>query len=181
MLPNANATHFCDIILDVGGSYRPVQENYLENQKSGSIRINCNNILSVISQFCLSVCRGSTAYTRLCRSLKYLLKVRYIIVNVARFLIFETFCLCRAKTLTYVWKNITKMNGIWVCFTKLSQNACRINTHSLIYWNSGCNCKLWKGLSWFYCVFGYFHTLRQSCFLSLCRWHNIFWEICQIT
>ena len=68
-----------------------------------------NGCLSVISEFCLSlssVCSASTAYTGLCRGQKNLLKkVRYIIPNypnVARFLIFVTLCLGRAKTLTYV-------------------------------------------------------------------------------
>ena len=51
------------------------------------------------------LCSASTAYTGLCRGLKYLLKVRYIIPNhpnVVRFLISETLFLSRAKTLTYV-------------------------------------------------------------------------------
>ena len=64
-----------------------------------------------------SVCRASTTYNSLCRGLKYLLKVGYITLNfpnMAWFLILETLCLGRANTLTYVWKNITKMNGIWV-------------------------------------------------------------------
>ena len=79
-----------------------------------TIKKNC---LSVGRSACRSVCHASTAYTSVCRGLKYLLKVRYIILNypnVARFLIFETLCLRRAKTLTYVWKKFTKMNGIWV-------------------------------------------------------------------
>ena len=57
------------------------------------------------SKKCLFVCSASTAYTSFCRSLKYLLKVRYIILIypiVARFLIFKTHCLGRAKTLIYV-------------------------------------------------------------------------------
>ena len=76
-----------------------------------------NVCLSVISDFCLSsVCCASTAYTSLFRGLKYLLKVRYIILNypnVAWFFIFDILCLGRAKTKTYVWKNIHKMNGIF--------------------------------------------------------------------
>ena len=75
-----------------------------------------NCCLSVILEFCLSVCSASTAYTNLCRGLKYLPKVRYskvkyIILNdpiVARFLIFETLCFGRAKTLTYIWKKYHK-------------------------------------------------------------------------
>ena len=58
----------------------------------------------VILEFCqLSVvCSASATYTILCRGLKYLLKVRYIILvypNVARYLISETLCLGSSKTL----------------------------------------------------------------------------------
>ena len=91
-----------------------------------------NVCLSVILKFCLSsyvICSASTAYTSLCRSLKHLLKVKYIILNylkMARFLIFETLCLGRAKTWTYVWKNLTKMSGIWVWYHIASPNFHRI-------------------------------------------------------
>ena len=63
------------------------------------------------------VCSSSAAYTSLCRSLKYLLKVSYIIQNypsIVRFLNFKTLFLDRSKTLPYVWKNITEMNNICV-------------------------------------------------------------------
>ena len=110
----------------------------------------------------------STAYTSLCRSPKYLLKVRYIILNdpnVVRFLIFETLCLGRAKTLTYVWKKYHK-NVPYLCFvahsiTKLSQNMCLINTHILMFQYARCNRKLWK-VFWFYCVFWVFIELIVS-------------------
>ena len=63
--------------------------------------------LSVILEFCLlSVgCNASAAYTSLCRSLKYLLKVLYDILvypNVTRFLISEALCQGSFKTLHYV-------------------------------------------------------------------------------
>ena len=64
-----------------------------------------NACLFVISEFCITVCSASTAYTRLCRGLKYLLKVPYIITNypnVVGFLIFETLCLGSLKILPYV-------------------------------------------------------------------------------
>ena len=114
-----------------------------------------NVCLSIISEFCLSVgrsvCRASTAYTSFCRGLKYLLKVRYIILNypnVARFLISEILCLGRAKILTYVWKKYHKterhLSLVTHNFTKLSQNVCLISTYILIYRYARCNCKLWK-------------------------------------
>ena len=37
---------------------------------------------------------------------------------------------------------------ITLCFSKLSQNMCPINTHILLYWYARCNCKLW-----FNCIF----------------------------
>ena len=40
--------------------------------------------------------------------------------------------------------------------TKLSQIVCLTNLHILTYVR--CNSKLWNAF-WFYCVFGYFHTL----------------------
>ena len=78
--------------------YKHVSDNSKKCKSVGNF-----GILSVICR--LSVCRASTAYNSLCRGLKYLLKVSYIILNypnVTRFLIFETLCLGRAKTLTYV-------------------------------------------------------------------------------
>ena len=100
----------------------------------------------------------------LCRSLKYLIKISYSIQdypNDAGVLVFETLCLGRSKTLSYVWK-IYHKNERHLClvahsFTKISQIMCLINTHILIYLHARCNCKLWKALS-FYCVFGYFRS-----------------------
>ena len=99
-----------------------------------------NVCLVVISEFCLSVCSASTTYTSLCIDLKYILKVRYIILNypnVAQFLIFETLCLGRAKTLTYVLekfhKNERHLSLVAHSYTKLSQNVCLINMHIFIY------------------------------------------------
>ena len=81
------------------------------------LRINVR--LSVILEFYLSsVCSASTAYTSICRGLKYLLKVKYIILNctnVTQFLMSE--------------KNITKINSnslVTHIFTKLSHNMCDI-------------------------------------------------------
>ena len=77
----------------------------------------------------MSVCSSST-YTWLCRGLKYLLKVPYIIqdyLNVVEFLISETLCLGRSKTLACVWKNITKVNGICVWKDIALPNLYRIN------------------------------------------------------
>ena len=80
---------------------------------------NIRNVsLSVILEFCLSVvvCVLAPAYTSLCRGLKYLPKVRYIILVDplwARFLIFETVFLGRSATLPYVWKIISQK---WAAF-----------------------------------------------------------------
>ena len=53
----------------------------------------------------------SVVVDSLCRGLKYLLKIKYIILNypnVAWFFIFETLCLDRTKTLTYILAYIWK-------------------------------------------------------------------------
>ena len=91
---------------------------------------------------CLSVvvCDASTAYISLCRGLKYLLKVRFIILihpNVAWFYNFKTLCLGSPKTLPYVWKKNHK-NERHLClaahiFTKLSQNVYLISIHMKIF------------------------------------------------
>ena len=94
------------------------------------------------------------------RRLKYLLKVPDFILdysNVAGFLTLYTLCLGRSKTLPYVRKKYDKNKRhlclVWHKFTKLSQNACLINTHILIYRQySRYDCKLWND-PWFYCVF----------------------------
>ena len=90
-----------------------------------------------------SVCL--TAYISLCRGLKYLLKVRYIILNypsVARFLIFESLCLGSSKTLPYVWKKFHKndrhLSFVTHNFTKLSQIVCLINVHNMPSVTAGC-------------------------------------------
>ena len=96
--------------------------NYIFNLVSILFKIFWNismpNVTTGYAILSIVFCHLSTkAYTSLCRGLKFLLKVGYIIPNhpnVARFLIFDTFCLGRSKTLTYVCKNITKMNDI--CF-----------------------------------------------------------------
>ena len=72
-----------------------------------------NASLSIILEFCLlaMICSASEAYTNLCRGLKYLLKVMYIILNyptVAQFWIFETLYLGRTKKLTYMSEKISK-------------------------------------------------------------------------
>ena len=109
--------YFCNFrkkVLDPNGPYISTFQTILRNF-----------CLSVISEFWLSsvVCSASPAYTGLCRGLKYLLKVRYIILNdpnVARFLIFETLCWGRAKTLTYVWTFFHKNEHITHSFIELS-------------------------------------------------------------
>ena len=74
------------------------------------------SVCLVILEFCLLLSSSSSlsvvyvlapAYTSLCRDLKYLPKVRYIIlVDLlwAGFLIFETVFLGRSATLPYAWK-----------------------------------------------------------------------------
>ena len=70
------------------------------------LSVGNSGILSVVRCLLLSVvCSVSTVYTNIYRALKYLLKVRYIILiypSLTGFLIFETFCLGRSKTLPYV-------------------------------------------------------------------------------
>ena len=67
-------------------------------------------------KFYASLFYWPTMYTSLlCRSLKYLLKVPYIIQDypdLPGFLIFETLCLGRSITLSYVWKISQK----WTAF-----------------------------------------------------------------
>ena len=103
-----------------------------------------NVCMSVISKFCLSsssvVCSASTTYTSLCRDLKYLLKVGYILVvylNVASFFDFrdpsfgqvENIALCLNK----YHKNERHLCLVTNSFTRLSQNVCLISTHLFIY------------------------------------------------
>ena len=107
--------------------------------------------MSVISEFCLSsslsvVCVLAPAYTSLCRGLKYLPKVSYIILVDPlrdRFLIIETVFLGRSETLPYVWKihhrNEWHLHLVAPIFTKLSQSVCLINIHIFIYWHARCD------------------------------------------
>ena len=120
-----------------------------------------NVCLSAISEFCLSVvvCSASTTYTSLCRGLKYLLKVRFIILvypNVARFSIFKTLCLGKSKTLSYVWINKNKSERhlclVTNSFTKLNQNVYNQYGHFDI---SICQMQL-QVMEGFYCVFWVF-------------------------
>ena len=132
-----------------------------------------NSVYLSVCRRCLSIYSASTAYTSLCRGLKYLLKVRYTIPNypnVVKFLIFETLCLGRA----YVWKKFHKnerhLSLVTHTFTKLSQNVCLINKHILVYWHARYNCRLWKAL-WFYCV-------SSPNFHRLCVWlMYTFWNV----
>ena len=110
------------------------------------LRNDCNSeMLSVV--FLFTLCLHQLIY---CRGLKYSLKLNKIIRNypsVARFLILETLCLGRSKTLPYIWKEYYKKEH-HLClvkhnFTKLSQNMCLINTHILVYQYARHNCKLW--------------------------------------
>ena len=58
----------------------------------------------------LSVCSASAVYTSLRRDLKYLLKVRYIILiypNVAEFFIFNNVFCFRMETLSYMSQKLT--------------------------------------------------------------------------
>ena len=94
--------------------------------QQGCLIVGTQVLKKYFGKRCLSVvvCNASTTYTSSFRSLKYLLKIPYFIQdypNVAGFLIFVTLCLGRAKTLTYVWKNIIKMNGICVWYHISSQ------------------------------------------------------------
>ena len=127
-----------------------------------------NVCLSVILEFCLSsssvLCITFTAYTSLCRSLEYWLKIVYFTVvypNVVGFLISYTVFCCRMDTLPYVWKyyhkNERRLCVVAHSFTKLSQYVCLINTQILVYQYARCDFKLWKA-PWLYCVFEYFHT-----------------------
>ena len=109
-------------------------------------------------------------YISLCGGLKYLLKVRYIILvdpNEAGFLIFKTVFLGRSPTLSHVWKiyhkNKRHLRLIAHIITKLSQNIYAINVIQLIdilmYRHATCDCYLQMAL-WFYCIFfGYLHIL----------------------
>ena len=113
--------------------------------------------MSVVAVIC-RLCPCSRLH-QLIRGLKYLLKVRYIIVVYpwqARFLIFKTVFLGRSATLPYVWKiyhkNDWHLRLVAHRCTKLSQNMYLINTHILTYSHARYDCKLWNTL-WLYYVF----------------------------
>ena len=112
-------------VVDPNGPYISTFQTNLRNL-CREFRISVCHLSSSVY---LSGCRPSAAYTSPYKGLKYSLKVKYIILNypnnVAKFLIFKTLCLGRAKTL--------------IC---VSQNVCLIKTHILIYWHARFNCKL---------------------------------------
>ena len=115
---------------------------------------------SVCCLFCV-VCSASAAYISLCKGLKYLLKVSYIIQdypNVAGFLKFCVqcwkHCLMFARHLCLFWHN----------FTKLSQNMCLITTHILIYRYAFVEKVKGKIRYQKYTIL--FYLLWQPCFLS---------------
>ena len=68
-------------------------------------------------------------------------------------MIFETLCLGRSKTLSYIWKKYHKNERhlclVWHSFTKLSQNVSNWYKHFDIYARG--DCKLWNG-TWFYYI-----------------------------
>ena len=90
--------------------WKRLYKHFVSEMISFKFRSSLSKSLQIWNSVCFLwsvVCSASAVYVSLCRGLKYLLKVRHIIrnyPNVARFFIFETLCLGRAKTLTYVWK-----------------------------------------------------------------------------
>ena len=108
------------------------------------------------------VCSAFTAYTSLCRCLKYLIEISYFIQEypkVVGFSIFKTL-LGQVETLPYVWKKYYK-NERHFClvthiFAKLSQNVCLFNMHILMYWHARCNCKLWNAIRFYFDFLGHF-------------------------
>ena len=76
---------------------------------------------------CLSSCLSSVACLQPTPAyVEALLKIPYFILgypNIARFLIFETLCLCRTKTLTYVWQKYDK-----------NERHLRLVAHIQIFW-----------------------------------------------
>ena len=96
---------------------------------------DCRNSVRRLS----SVCSAFTAYSSLCRDLKYLLKVPYVILNcpnVAVFLIFKTletlFGLFKIIALC-LKKNITKIKGICVWLHRSSPKFHRICVRHILY------------------------------------------------
>ena len=84
------------------------QMDQLYKYVSDKKNMNCLSVVNFGTTLS-SVCSASTAYINLCRGLKYLLEVRYIILDY-KFLIFESLCLNRAKTSTNVWKQYILKN-----------------------------------------------------------------------
>ena len=113
-----------------------------------------NVYMSLISELYLSssVYRASTAYTSICRGLKYLLKIRNIILiytNVCPdFWFSKLFILAGRKHYPMSKNNITKMNDYVSDF----------NVHILVCRHARSDCRLWNVLQ-FDCVFGNFHKL----------------------
>ena len=103
-------------------SSKPMFLTFLCDFQRKGRRPKCTNskaCLSCILEFylSLSICSASIAYTILCRGLKYLLKVPYIILdypNVSRFLIFGTLFWAGPKHCSMPENNIAKMNSICV-------------------------------------------------------------------
>ena len=112
-----------------------------------------SGILSIVVD-----CVFTPAYTSLCRGLKYLLKVRYIILDPLR----------------DVWKIKSQKWAVFAfgshILTKLSQNVCLNNTHIWIwiYWHATCDCNLWNAL-WFYCIYKVFsYIIIDHSYLNCC-------------
>ena len=96
---------------------------------------------------CLSVCCYLwPTYTSLCRGLKKLLKVPYIIQDYPTepgFFIFEILCLDTSKTLPYVWKKYHK-NERYLCLERpeIHQSFTEYVSNQLTY--SGIStCQMW--------------------------------------
>ena len=88
-----------------------------------------NVYLVVISEFCLSAvfcCLLSAAYTSLCRDLKYLLKVKYIILVYPSMADFSQFFGAGSKHNPMSENNLTKMICICVWKDIISPNFHRI-------------------------------------------------------
>ena len=104
--------------------------------------------------------------------------------NMTGFLIFETLCLGRSKTLSYVWKKYHK-NERHLClvrhsYIKFSQNKCLNNTNILTYLYASSNCKLWNALAFiaFFWVFSYIiddHSCLDYCIFT--KLSQIVWLI----
>ena len=115
---------------------RPIYRHESDKNKK---YLSANNFV-FLSVFVVVICSASTSYTSLCRGLKNLLKIPYFsqdYSNVVGFLIIETLCLGRSKTLPYVCKKYHKIERrlslVAYIFTKLSQNVFLINFNIHIF------------------------------------------------